>query len=38
MVNTGNASGADVLSLIDLVQERVKKHYGFTLEVEQRII
>lgn len=38
IVNTGNASGADVLSLIDLVQERVKKHYGFTLEVEQRII
>ena len=38
IVNTGNASGCDILALINEVQKRVKKKFGVDLEVEQRII
>jgi len=38
IINRGGATGADILSLIDLVQDKVKMRYGFILEVEQRVI
>lgn len=38
ILNKANATGSDILELIDLVQQRVFQHYGFYLEVEQRII
>ena len=38
IVNTGTATGNDILALIAEVQKRVKERFGVELEVEQRII
>lgn len=38
IINTGNATGHDILSLIEEIQRRVKLHFGIELEVEQRVI
>lgn len=38
IVNTGNATAFEILELIDLIQHKVKKHYGVELEIEQKII
>ena len=38
IVNRGGAMAADVLALMDLARERVKNHYGITLEPEIRIL
>lgn len=38
IVNHNNATGQDILDLIQHVQKNVKAKYGFELEVEQRII
>jgi len=38
IINTGNATGEDILKLIDIVKEKVYVRYGIDLEIEQRII
>jgi len=38
IVNTGNATGKDILAVITEAQKRVKEKFGVDLEVEQRII
>ena len=38
IVNLGNASASDVLSLIEKVQERVLQNSGHKLELEVRIL
>lgn len=38
IVNTGNATGQDILAVIAEVEKRVKEKFGIDLEVEQRII
>jgi len=38
IVNTGNASGKDILAIIDEAKKRVKERFGIDLEVEQRLI
>ena len=38
IVNSGNATGQDILDLIAEIQKRVKEKFGVDLEVEQRII
>lgn len=38
IVNTGNATGNDVLAVIAETQKRVKSRYNIDLEVEQRIM
>lgn len=38
IVNTGNATGKDILSIISEAKKRVKEKFGVDLEVEQRII
>lgn len=38
IVNHDNASGKDILDIIEEAKKRVKKEYGVDLEVEQRII
>jgi len=38
VINTGNASCADVLALMDLVRARVYEQYGVELEPEVRIV
>ncbi len=38
IVNYNNATGADILKLIKIIQEKVLERYGVSLEVEQRII
>ena len=38
IVNTGNATAADVLELIKYVQEEVKRKSGYTLETEITVI
>ncbi|MGI6328444.1 MAG: UDP-N-acetylmuramate dehydrogenase [Dethiobacteria bacterium] len=38
IVNKGNASAADVLTLINLVKQKVKDFYGLELELEIRVI
>jgi len=38
IINTGNATGQDIVTLISEIQKRVKEHFGITLEVEQKII
>lgn len=38
IVNKGNATGRDILAVINEVQKRVKEKFGVDLEVEQRII
>ncbi|EKB48329.1 UDP-N-acetylmuramate dehydrogenase [Cecembia lonarensis] len=38
IVNTGNATGKDILQIIEIVQKKVKEKFGVDLEIEQRII
>lgn len=38
IINYNNAKGSDILNLIDIIKEKVKKHYDISLVVEQRII
>ena len=38
IVNVGDASGDDILSLIKAIQKKIKKAFNISLEVEQRII
>jgi len=38
IINTGNATGIDILNLITFIKEKVNKYYGIDLEIEQRII
>lgn len=38
IINTGNATGQDILTIIAEVRSQVKKKYGVDLEVEQRVI
>ena len=38
IVNVGNASGEDILTLIGEINAQVKDHFGVEMEVEQRII
>lgn len=38
IVNTGGATGQDILALIDEVKIRVKSHFDVELEIEQRVI
>lgn len=38
IINTGNATGHDILSLIEEIQRRVKLHFDVDLEIEQRVI
>ena len=38
IINNGNATGSDILELIQYIQEKVKIRYNIDLEVEQRII
>jgi UDP-N-acetylmuramate dehydrogenase len=38
IVNTGNATGQDILNVITEVRKRVRNRFGVDLEVEQRII
>jgi len=38
IVNTGKATAADILGLIDLVKEKVREQTGISLETEVRVI
>lgn len=38
IINTGNATGEDILAVIKEARQRVKKRFGVDLEVEQRVI
>jgi UDP-N-acetylmuramate dehydrogenase len=38
IVNHSNATGRDIINIIEEVNRRVKERFNFTLEVEQRII
>tara|TARA_B100000508_G_scaffold141091_1_gene146353 strand:+ start:89967 stop:90821 length:855 start_codon:yes stop_codon:yes gene_type:complete len=38
IVNIGNATGQDIISLIDFVKQKVMKEFNINLEVEQRIL
>jgi UDP-N-acetylmuramate dehydrogenase len=38
IVNFNNANGKDILNIIEVVQDKVRKHYNIDLEVEQRVI
>lgn len=38
IVNYNNATGMDIIHLINYIQKKVKNNYGFYLEVEQRVI
>lgn len=38
IINTGNATGKDILALISEAKKRVKEKFGVDLEIEQRII
>ncbi|SIR10385.1 UDP-N-acetylmuramate dehydrogenase [Pontibacter lucknowensis] len=38
IVNTGNATGNDILSIIEYVKNKVKAEFSVDLEVEQRVI
>ena len=38
IVNTGHASGEDVLKLIKIIQEKVKEKTGILLEIEQEVL
>jgi UDP-N-acetylmuramate dehydrogenase len=38
LVNTGGASAADMLALIDLVRDRVREMHGVALELEVKVI
>ena len=38
IINTGNATSADILSLAELVRERVKAETGYLLELEPKLL
>ncbi|PHN01492.1 UDP-N-acetylmuramate dehydrogenase [Flavilitoribacter nigricans] len=38
IINYNNATGSDIIAIINFVQERVKEKYQIEIEVEQRII
>jgi UDP-N-acetylmuramate dehydrogenase len=38
IVNRGGATAADVLALMDIARERVRNHFGITLEQEIRVL
>ena len=38
IINTGNATGCDILKIIEKTKEIIKNKYGVELEIEQRII
>jgi UDP-N-acetylmuramate dehydrogenase len=38
IVNMGNASGEDVIKLIGIIKDKIKKEYGIELTLEQEII
>lgn len=38
IINTGNATGKDIIKLINIVKEKVKKEYGIELILEQIIV
>lgn len=38
LVNTGGATASDLLTLIDLVRERVRETHGVTLELEVKVV
>lgn len=38
IVNKGNATGEDILSLVKIIQEKVFNEFGVNLQLEQRII
>ncbi len=38
IINVNNATGRDILDLIDMIRSRVKNAFGVELEVEQRVI
>ena len=38
IVNTGNATGKDIMAVISEVQKRVREKFGIDLEIEQRIL
>jgi UDP-N-acetylmuramate dehydrogenase len=38
IVNTGNASAEDIITLLDIARDRVKEHTGVDLELEVRIV
>lgn len=38
IINTGNAKAEDILYLINLAKDKVKSHFGITLELEWKVI
>lgn len=38
IINVNNATGRDILDLIDMIKTKVRETYGVDLEVEQRVI
>ena len=38
IVNTGNATASDVLSLIELIQKKVRSEYKIDLELEIKVV
>ena len=38
IINTGNASGSDIVSLINKIKDTVKEKYDVELHVEQEIV
>jgi len=38
IINIGNATGKDILSLVSLIQKRVREEYGLELILEQKVI
>lgn len=38
IINTGNATGNDIINLITEIKDKVKKEYGITLKLEQEIV
>ncbi len=38
IINTGNAKASDIISLINLVKDKVKKEYNIDLKLEQEIV
>lgn len=38
IINTGNATGKDILAIIEYIRDQVKERFNVDLEIEQRII
>ncbi len=38
IINLDNATSSDIISLIEIVKEKVKKEKGIDLELEQEIV